>query len=128
MALRRQYETVDDIPPFARTVGAAKANDIVLQVSCPTCHAFRPVDLDRVIAARGPDYSFINKRFRCTLTFNCKGWVRFSHSGRGVMRKMETPDFIAWWEDRERQARDAVTASLLGFGKEREEKRAKSRR
>ncbi len=105
MAIRRRYETVDDIPPFARTVGAAKAADILIQASCSTCGRHRPVDLDRVIGAKGPAFSLVNRRPRCTLTDDCLGRVRFSHSGRGVLRSMETPDYRQWWDDRDRDAR-----------------------
>jgi hypothetical protein len=56
---------------------------------CDTCRApFVVVDLVKLAAIKGEDYSLWNRRTKCRLTEGCPGWNRFYCDGRGMMEKM----------------------------------------
>lgn len=74
-------------------------------VSCTGCDEHRPVDLERLMAAKGPLFSLQNKRYRCKLTAGCRGWNRFSYQS-GVMRPLWSErQADLWIAEDERQRR-----------------------
>ena len=53
-----------------------------IEVRCNKCREFKvltKVDLERIIQAKGPDYSLFNRRCRCKLTPDCPGWNSFRY-------------------------------------------------
>jgi len=128
MANRRIPQSVHDFPTWARTAGAARDEGTLIQITCRVCGVCRPIDLDRVIAAKGSGYSLINRAPRCTLTPFCGGRMRLSYKGHGCMRHLETEAFADWLCDQEREARRAMVATIKEAGDDREEKRIRDRR
>lgn len=101
-------------PAWTATIAAMRAtrdekpDDFRVQVTCTACGQYREVDLDGLIAAKGPGYSLVNKRFRCKLTRGCRGWNRFHYQG-GVMRPLWDHRTLERWieaDQRERQRED----------------------
>lgn len=91
-------------PPWMKTVGAAKEENTELRAECSVCHDGRAVDLDKVIALKGPDYSLINRRTKCTLTEACKGWIKF-YFPLGVYQRMWDDETALRWSDIDRAER-----------------------
>jgi hypothetical protein len=113
-------------PGWTQTVHAMKQardekpDDCAVEVMCGECETCRPVDLDALITAKGPTFSLINKRYRCKLTAQCRGWNKFHYQG-GVMRPLWTEAQANRWIEidyRERQrieaARQFVIEALSG--------------
>lgn len=107
-------------PSWTDTVGAMKnARDsnpdaCCVQVSCDRCEGYRDVDLDALIAAKGPGYSIVNRRSRCKLTKGCRGWNRF-HYKSGVMRPLWDQRTIERWvaaDGREREQEEAARRQI----------------
>jgi len=82
-------------PRWTHTVSLMKEAGLQVSAGCATCKGWkRQIDLEAIIAAKGPDYSLINKQTPCPFTPGCKGYARFHYSG-GVMRPLFTQ---ARWE------------------------------
>ena len=97
MANRFSPQRPEHFPEWTRTLGAMKDQGIVPRAWCTTCMVSVDVDLDRLIAAKGRDYSLINRRCRCVLTDGCAGWVRFQYSSHGCRRWLFTdPQAMRW--------------------------------
>jgi len=83
----------DHFPTWTATVAKMKAardarpDHCAVAVGCTECKEWRPVNLESLIAANGPDFSLINRRYSCQLTAECQGWNRF-HYQSGVMRPL----------------------------------------
>lgn len=119
----------DSFPAWVATVGSMKAtrdsrpDHYAVHVACTRCGMRRDVDLDALIAAKGPRYSLVNKRFGCRLIEGCRGWNRFFWQS-GVMRPLWDKTTGDRWfnQDCEREARERVArdrlASLLRGGRE----------
>lgn len=97
-----------------------KPEHYAVKVSCERCGMSRDVDLDQIIAKRGPAFSIVNKRYRCKLTKGCGGWNRFFYQS-GVMRPLwDDKACDRWFEEdqrreaAERVARKRVAAMLEG--------------
>ena len=75
-------------PTWTKNLGAMIAEGITVRGSCDTCGQWRDVDLPRLASIKGEDFDLWNRRTRCQLTPDCKGRVRFLHSGRGPMAGM----------------------------------------
>ncbi len=128
MANRRTPQSFHDFPTWARTAGAARDAGTLVQVSCRICKAQRSADLDRVIAAKGEDYSLVDRNPRCNLTAGCNGRLRLSYRGHGCMRNLETDRFVEWMAERDWQARRFTAQAIKDGGREREEKKMRERR
>ena len=63
-------------PFWVRSVGAMVENGIVARVGCVKCGTFFDVDLAAVRAARGKDYSLIDRTMQCKIT-RCRGRAYF---------------------------------------------------
>lgn len=70
------------IQSWTTTVGALRAEGAQVQAYCSSCSTTRPVDLDRIIAAKGALYSLWNRTTPCR-TPGCSGrvWFRASRPG-----------------------------------------------
>lgn len=85
------------IPTWAQTVGAMVENGTHVQVACTRCQEWQVVDLAKLLALKGPEYSLINRRCRCRLTPGCPGWNRF-HYLHGVIRPLwRVEDVMPRW-------------------------------
>ena len=85
------------IPRWAQTVGAMVEHGTKVTVSCSKCRAWQEIDPRKILAAKGPDYSLVNRRCRCRLTPSCPGWNRF-HYQHGVMRPLwRDEDVLLRW-------------------------------
>ena len=95
------------LPTWVQTVQAMIDGGIEVRAWCERhCRRFHfVVDLERVKAAKGADYSLINKRTKCK-TSGCDGWVRF-HYPQGVYRRLWDDETAVRWmvADRRRIAR-----------------------
>lgn len=101
-------------PDWTRTVAAmkdardARPDHCGVTVSCTACDKWRPVDLDALIKARGPDFSLTGRRYRCRLTPRCTGWNRFFFQS-GVMRPLWTEEQAERWSDLDWRERQRIT-------------------
>lgn len=77
-------------PAWTLTVAAWRDSGHACMVGCSDCKLWRPVDLERVIAAKGPDYSLWNRRVRC----GCGAHVIFYYGGRGPLRPARDDGFF----------------------------------
>lgn len=98
-------------PAWTETVASMKEtrdrkpDHFHVRVTCTVCRQGRDVDLDGLIAAKGPDYSLVNRRSRCKFTKGCRGWNRFFYQS-GVMRPLwddKTGDRWMLTDDREKR-------------------------
>jgi hypothetical protein len=64
-------------PLWVRSIDAMIAADIGARVMCDGCSAYQDLDLVELRAKVGGSYSLFNRRCRCRLTPDCKGWNRF---------------------------------------------------
>jgi hypothetical protein len=106
---------------------------------CNACGAHGVPDLQRILAAKGPGYSLVNRRTRCRKK-GCKGWVRFNYQS-GMMRALADDATIDLWSlkdeaakaaelaarDPEAFARNYFAREVERAGSEREWKRRNSR-
>ena len=76
---------------YKPTIGDLVRTGVEAMVSCTVCQVGHKIDLSTLLAAKGPDYSLINRRCRCRLTDGCPGWNRFYHRRSGV--------FLPLWDD-----------------------------
>ena len=88
---------------WSPTIGEIKANGVNLYACCTKCSAQRLVDLDAMIAAKGPDLRLKNKRTRtCRMKPGCDGQNYFAHDRSGGIitpfRDQETS--IRWLSER----------------------------
>lgn len=113
-------------PAWTASVGAMLdahqqgSKGCAVQVSCTKCRLWRPVALGELVAAKGRDWSLINRRYRCRMSPGCDGWNRF-HYQSGVMRPLWTEEQgDAWaaadWQetDRVKRARRQLTNLMQG--------------
>lgn len=113
-------------PAWTHTVRSMKAtrdekpDHFAVKVSCDTCKEGRDVDLGAIIASKGPHFSLVNRRARCKLTPNCRGWNRFFYQG-GVMRPLWDDEQVRIWaradaarSSAEKLGREKVAALLRG--------------
>lgn len=74
---------------WAKNLGTLLEAGVEVRAWCDTCTArFVVVDVAKLIAIKGEDYSLWNRRTKCRLTPGCTGWNRFHCGGRGMMEKM----------------------------------------
>ena len=98
----------ESFPTHVATLGGMLDGDGKVQASCELCRVyvrFAKADIERMIAAKGRDYSLIGRRSRCKLTADCRGWVRF-HFQSGVYRPLWTDKDVSRW-----MALDAAAAA-----------------
>lgn len=90
-------------PAWVKTVQASIDEQIEIRAWCDAgCRKdIVVVDLERIKAAKGPDYSLINKRTRCK-TPGCKGWVKF-HYPSGVYRPLFDFETAVKWMVKDRR-------------------------
>jgi hypothetical protein len=113
-------------PAWTQTVGSMKAtrdakpDHFGVRVSCDSCRQGRDVDLDAIIARKGPDFSLVNRRSRCRFTPGCRGSNRFFFQ-HGVMRPLWTQEQVEIWmradaarRSAEKLGREKVVALLRG--------------
>lgn len=81
-----------------------------IAVSCTVCKYWQDVDIPKLIAIKGPDYSLIDRCCRCNVTPGCKGYNRF-HYLRGVFRPLWTDRAIYRWIERDYLERQAGGAN-----------------
>jgi len=74
-------------PSWTANVSTMIAEGITARAFCDRCGQWAEVDLERIAAAKGPEFDLWNRSTRCRAE-GCTGRVRFQHSGRGVMRPM----------------------------------------
>lgn len=67
------------IPLWAKTLDGLIEQGVRVTVSCTQCSKHDIVDLNLLRERVGPGYSLWNRRCRCRLTLNCKGWNRFRY-------------------------------------------------
>ena len=89
-------------PAWVRTVGAALDEGAEIICACPACKQWREADLAAISAAKGCDYSLINRRLPCRLTPGCSGLVRF-HYMLGVRRPLWDDETACRWIDEDRR-------------------------
>jgi hypothetical protein len=82
---------------YAENVGRMLEAGLPVAGRCGVCAEQRDVDLARLHAAKGPDYSLWHRRTRCTLTPDCPGWITFRHWGSQWLAHMYDDDDIARW-------------------------------
>lgn len=68
------------LPAAAWTVGASIDEQLHITWHCDTCPKWGPVNLLRVAAEKGIDYSLVDRRTPCREP-GCVGRVRFRYSG-----------------------------------------------
>ncbi len=97
-----------------------KPEHFAVTVTCDTCKQGRDVDLDALIAAKGENFSLVNKRYRCKFSPGCPGHNRFHFQG-GVMRPLWSETQADKWiaadylvRTRLQAAQKYVAASLRG--------------
>jgi hypothetical protein len=97
-----------------RTIAAMIEHGFSSYAYCPACRLYREVDLNKLMATKGPAYSLWNRRCRCKKP-GCTGWVRFK-----VGPGWHTPDYDdnteARWIDaewEERLARDPALRAAV---------------
>lgn len=90
------YQTAADFPANVRTVGAARDAGLKIEATCPRCWGERIVDLDRIIAFHGPEYSLIDRQTSCPFRAGCSGRVRFRYRGEYGMKTLESERGRAW--------------------------------
>ena len=83
-------------PTWTKTVHGMSEGDGLVRVSCSLCQRWENVDLAALSKRVSASYSLINRRCRCRLTKDCKGWNRFFYS-HGVMRPLWTEEQAARW-------------------------------
>ena len=80
------------IPAWAATVGAMKESGAGVSASCSLCRHWKDqVDLDRIIEAKGEDFSLFDKRPPCPK--RCGGTILFLYGprpGKGPTRPCKT--------------------------------------
>jgi hypothetical protein len=79
------------------------------------CSRGRTPDFEAIIAAKGPDFSLVNKRFPCRWKPHCTGWIR-PYFQSGVIRPLWDDATASRWieEDQiEREHWQALTAAGL---------------
>ncbi|MEA3044613.1 MAG: hypothetical protein QOH47_2451 [Sphingomonadales bacterium] len=91
-----RIQTRQNMPAWVQTVGAMLAEGCEVRAMCQVCRRWEPVDLAKIAAAKGPDYSLIDRRSRCRFTPGCKGWVRFAYL-LGVFRPLWTTAAAERW-------------------------------
>jgi hypothetical protein len=89
-------KTAGIIPSWVKTLDVMIEAKAVIKVQCDICRIDREVDLHRLRARVGGDYSLLNRRCRCRLTDGCKGWNTF-HYCRGVYRVLAEPEVRKRW-------------------------------
>jgi hypothetical protein len=58
------------------TLSSLKASGARLWFKCQECQASGPADLDRIIAAKGPDYDLTDRTAACPAE-GCSYWISF---------------------------------------------------
>jgi hypothetical protein len=64
-------------PSWVKSLDVMIAKGALVQVGCDTCVDYRQLDLKALREKMGGSYSLVNRRTRCRLTNDCKGWNRF---------------------------------------------------
>jgi hypothetical protein len=85
------------LPAWVQTLGSMLDDPGQVSVSCTHCARHKlllAVDLPALVEAKGRRYSLINRRCRCRMTVECKGWNRF-HYLHGVVRPL-WDDATSW--------------------------------
>lgn len=112
---------VTHFPTWTHSVGEmkiardAKPDHARVQVRCDVCDVWRDVDLDAIIAAKGENYSLVNRRYRCKLTPGCEGWNDFRYQS-GVMLPLVTEAQTDRWvyQDFQRARRIEAARAYVG--------------
>lgn len=87
-------------PHWMRKLSTILEWGTLVRVVCTSCDATRDLRMPEIAALIekvGPDYSLINRRCRCRLTPNCRGWNRFRYNGAGGMYPLWTEAQEARW-------------------------------
>lgn len=95
---------------------------LAITYSCTMCSAHGPVDIEKLVRLKGPDYSLVNRRCPCRLKPGSTGWIRFFYS-HGRMTPMWDDTMADRWSDHDWAIRMKVIDALGGADSERERKR-----
>lgn len=83
MGGNRRYEGQPISPPaWAATLGAIKDHGTQVRAICNVCRYHKDADIDRMIAARGRDYSLWDRRRSCPV-IACAGKLRWMYRPGG---------------------------------------------
>lgn len=67
------------VPLWVKTLDSLIEAGVRVTVSCTQCSKHDIVDLKLLRERVGGDYSLWNRRCRCRLSLDCKGWNRFRY-------------------------------------------------
>ncbi len=111
------------VPTWSENVGNLHETGAAVSAFCPRCNVHTPVDLERLIAAKGPLYSLWNRQAKCK-TKTCSERVFFIASLPGHSTwptNMRTPEYPhqtddlhkLWQADRDAKRRADIELSWL---------------
>lgn len=86
-----------EFPTWAQTLGAMADHGTEVRAICESQCGFAQIDVGKLAARVGRDYSLIGRRCRCRITPGCTAWNRFYYL-LGVYRPLwREADVLRWW-------------------------------
>jgi hypothetical protein len=79
-----------------RTLGQMVDGGHTAMAECATCRGHQDIDLAKLIAKVGREYSLWNRRSPCRLTPGCTGFMVY-RAGPGWPHLMADDDVEMWW-------------------------------